>query len=146
MFNLWTCWSRSLLRNSFFVPRDRLTHTLDCSQKNPEEVLSQGNKFVIFRKGAVSIFIVAALLRQKHCAVTVFTNRANVLPQDMLDNNWWNNVRNCMGRLSDSTANRKNRSPQAASLLISFLSLLLSFPFLLVGFSTSLVLCIFMYG
>lgn len=45
------------------------THT-----SRPEELLFQLNKFffVVSRKGAVSIFIVAALLKQKHCAVSVY--------------------------------------------------------------------------
>lgn len=120
MLNLWSCWSGILLRNCFFVPRDRLSHILGHSHDNPEELLSQLNKFVIFRKGAVSIIIVAALLRQKHCAVTVFTNQANVLPQDMLDNNWWDNVKKLHGKTVWLHCKQKSRSPQAVSFLISF--------------------------
>lgn len=56
-----------------FLPQGRLSHS-----SGHEELLFQLNRFfvVVFfssKRGAVSIFIVAALLKQKHCAVSMDT-------------------------------------------------------------------------
>lgn len=67
----------------------------------------------------------------------------------MLDNNWWNNVKkikNCMGRLSDSTANRKTDPHRQCPSLSLFLSLLHFLSLLPPWFSLSLAPCKFMYG
>lgn len=55
---------------------------------------------IAFSWGAAGIFIVEDLLKQKHCAVSVYgkalywvVNHPNVLPKDILDNNWWKNVK-----------------------------------------------------
>lgn len=69
-------------------------------------------------------------------------NQPNVLPKDMLDNNWWTNVKkNCMERLY---CKQMNRSPQAVSLHIS-LPCISSPSLLSLSLSLSLSLYMFMY-
>lgn len=128
------------------------THT-----SRPEELLFQLNKFFLccFQKESCQHIHCCSIVKAKAlCCQCVYyglywvVNQPNVLPQDMLDNNWWNNVKKIAWKDCSTALQTEKQIPTGSvpsiHLFLSVLHFLsfLSFLFL----SLSLSLCIFMYG